>query len=87
MTNFSAYDIIKLQGNLQKGRKSYEKTFKKSLSILMSVLLICSMAFSLQITPVMAEDACITDEISFYENLSEAEFAEDDTITVLIEFE
>ena len=45
------------------------------------------MAFSLQITPVMAEDACITDEVSFYENLSEAEFSEDDTITVLIEFE
>ena len=53
----------------------------------MSVLLICSMAFSLQITPVMAEDAGITDEISFYENVSEAEFAEDDTITVLIEFD
>ena len=53
----------------------------------MSVVLICSMVFSLQITPVIAEDAGITDGTSFYENLSEAEFAEDDTITVLIEFD
>ena len=51
----------------------------------MSVVLICSMAFSLQITPVIAEDAGTTDDVSFYENVSEAEFAEDDTITVLIE--
>ena len=53
----------------------------------MSALLICSMAFSLQIKPVIAEDAGTTDEVSFYENLSESEFAEDDTITVLIEFD
>ena len=53
----------------------------------MSVVMICSMVFSLQITPVIAEDAGITDGTSFYENLSEAEFAEDDTITVLIEFD
>lgn len=53
----------------------------------MSVLLICSMAFSLQIKTVIAEEADSTDEVSFYENLSESEFAEDDTITVLIEFD
>ena len=64
-----------------------KKTIKKTLSILMSVVMICSMVFSLQITPVIAEDAGITDGTSFYENLSEAEFAEDDTITVLIEFD
>lgn len=64
-----------------------KKTIKKTLSILMSVVLICSMVFSLQITPVIAEDTGTTDEVSFYENLSESEFAEDDTITVLIEFD
>ena len=62
-----------------------KKSFKKTLSILLSALLICSMAFGLQIKPVIAEEAGSTDEVSFYENLSEAEFAEDDTITVLIE--
>ena len=53
----------------------------------MSALLICSMAFSLQINTVVAEEADSTDEISFYENLSESDFTEDDTITVLIEFD
>ena len=53
----------------------------------MSVVLICSMAFSLQIKTVIAEEAGTTDEVSFYENLSESEFSEDDTITVLIEFD
>ena len=64
-----------------------KKIFKRSLSFLMSALLICSMAFSLQINTVVAEEADSNDEVSFYENLSEAEFSEDDTITVLIEFD
>ena len=64
-----------------------KKIFKRSLSFLVSALLICSMAFSLQINTVVAEEADSNDEVSFYENLSEAEFAEDDTITVLIEFD
>ena len=88
MTGFSVYGIIKMQRKiLQKGWKSYEKIFERSLSFLMSALLICSMAFSLQINTVVAEEADSTDEISFYENLSESDFTEDDTITVLIEFD
>ena len=49
-----------------------KKIFKRSLSILMSALLICSMAFSLQIKTVVAEETPVMEDEAVTVNNSES---------------